>query len=543
MQRSRHRSLVNAALIACWVAAGLSSPALAGGWNWADEHSEITQGPEFAASKQVCRRLRNLRPPASDRPDAATLKSLADCDAAGPYYGIGQPKDFKRARQCAFAQAARHDNPDHPFGGASMLMMLYANGQGVARDLDLATALACRIDGAPAEVDGRVRHLQKLKAEHWRGHDFDYCDDITSGMAGGLCTARNADIADAKRSARLARLTRSWTPAQRRAFAPLHAAAQAYAKASSENEVDLTGTSRAAFAIDQEEHLTNAFFDLLKKLESGHQLTGSAAEYPAVDAGLNAVYQRIMAIETKPSERGVYGSKDSLPWITVTKHGIRETERVWLRYRDAWVAFAAVKYPQLAADSLRTVLTRQRIDELTPFLPRPPRKKQAAHPTVVFHALPAGAARVLEKARGIVAGGAAGAKPVFQVIFDPNAPSDAMLWRNLRKYHPDTAVRWLPVAYFGRDSGPLAATLLDAAKPAAALAANFRHYDTQKHHGGLQSKPKAALGKAQAALRKAWIRWGGYTPMLVVVAPNGRLLQTGGANAYVVDAVLARAAH
>ena len=35
-----------------------------------------------------------------------------------------------------------------------MLMTIYANGVGAARDLDLATALACQVEGAAAKSDG-----------------------------------------------------------------------------------------------------------------------------------------------------------------------------------------------------------------------------------------------------------------------------------------------------------------------------------------------------------------------------------------------------
>ena len=123
--------------------------------NWGDDHESFTQGPEFAASKATCRRLRGLTPPASDRPDAATAAALGkSCNAEALYYGIGMPADPVKARQCALIEedagkASPYDAGR--FGGTAMLMTIYANGVGAARDLDLATALACRVDGAAAE--------------------------------------------------------------------------------------------------------------------------------------------------------------------------------------------------------------------------------------------------------------------------------------------------------------------------------------------------------------------------------------------------------
>lgn len=503
-------------------------------WSWADDSAHISRPPKFAASKAICERLRGQEPPAADWPDAATAATLGGCDSATLYYGIGVTAMPVRARQCALLETQRPDGNEGPFSGTAMLMTIYANGVGVERNLELATSLACRIDGAPFEVDGRVKHLQRLIDEHWSGRDFSYCDDITSGMAGGLCAAHDASIADVARSDKLDSVSKPWTAAERTRFAQLLSAMRTYAQASGENEVDLSGTARAAFEIEQAQQVKDAFMQLLDALQTAKLPAASAADYQSADTRLNDVYQQIMAIKTEADGRINAG--------TVTQSGIRTAQRAWLRYRDAWSAFAAVKYPQVSVASVQADLTRQRIREVQDFVPEPRTVESLRPPTktiaVTLRPLPAPAARVLEQARGIVTGGSAGATPVFQVIFDPNAPSDAALWRNLQRLHPGLAIRWLPVAYFGKDSAAIAATMLDAADPAAALAANFEGYDSKARHGGLQPAPGKTLGAAQAALRSAWVQWGGYTPMLVVVDAAGHWQQTGGANPDVIDEVL-----
>lgn len=335
-----------------WLATYLPAAAQ---WNWADDQQQITEGPEYAASKAICRRLRDVKPPASDRPDAATAAALGhSCNAEALYYGIGRPSEPARARQCAFVQrqTGGASPPGHEgFSGTAMLMTIYANGIGAARNLDLATALACQVEGAPAEVDGRVKHLQKLKAEHWTGRDFSFCDDVTSGDAGGLCASHDAAIADARRSERLAHLTDGWPAADRSAFAKLRAAEQAYVKASSGNEVDLTGTLRAALVIHHEQELEEAFVGLLADLEAGKVPALSASAFEAADAELRATYRRLMA-----GPDPVLG--------TVTKKGIHTAQRAWLHYRDAWVAFAAVKFPAVSANNLQARLIRERTKQL-----------------------------------------------------------------------------------------------------------------------------------------------------------------------------------
>ncbi len=343
----------------------LPAQAAAPGWNWGDDPSTYydTQSPEFAASKAICRRLRTLEPPASDWPDAATASTLRGCDSDALYYGIGIPAAPARARQCALLQARRFDRNGGAFAGIGMLMTIYANGVGAERDLDLATSLACRIQGAPAENNARADHLQSLKATHWTGTDFNYCDDTTSGYSGGVCAVQQASIADVARSDKLDALTSGWSKPEQQAFASLRTSAAAYAKASSENEVDLTGTLRVALMIDREQDVMQEFLDLLGKLEHGGLPAGSVSGMQTVDASLNDVYRRLMAVGGKAGPGVDYG--------TVTKSGIRQAERAWLHYRNAWAGFAQVRYPKLAAGTAQIAVTRQRFAYLKQFLPQP----------------------------------------------------------------------------------------------------------------------------------------------------------------------------
>jgi hypothetical protein len=50
----------------------------------------------------------------------------------------------------------------------------------------------------------------------------------------------------------------------------------------------------------------------------------------------------------------------------VTREGIRDAQRAWLRYRDSFLAFASVKYPKISRDSLAAWLTDKRTAMLIP---------------------------------------------------------------------------------------------------------------------------------------------------------------------------------
>lgn len=338
-------------------------------WNWADaDISGLGDDPDLRATQKICARLRDLNPPAADIPGSGGGAPAGRCNSEALYYGIGEPADPARARACAFYEIGRPDIADDPFAGFGMLMTIYANGRGAQRDLDLATALACRVRGAPAALEARIRHLQALKkADPAKAAPFDYCDDITSGLAGGQCAARDASLADARRDARIAAITAHWTKARRAAFVPLHQAAQAYARISADNEVDLSGTARGMLVIQRRAEVLDAFAATLSRLESGSLPAADTAEARAADAALNALYRKIMAIRLAPGDVSGYQSADSLPWTTVTHAGIRKTERAWIAYRDAWRDFAERHAPAAAPARLFTWLTRERIADLKPF--------------------------------------------------------------------------------------------------------------------------------------------------------------------------------
>jgi uncharacterized protein YecT (DUF1311 family) len=340
------RFLVPAALS---VAAMAAAAAGAQAWDWSTANDELSSGPGYAASKSICRQVRGREPPAADAPDAATAAALKGCNSEDLYYGIRVKADPAKARQCAFLEISEKRD-DSAFSGRAMLMMAYANGLGAKRDLDVAIHLACGIEGAPMESDGRVRHLAELKAKGWTGRDFDFCDDITSGYAMGLCASRDADIKGAKRDSELAALTRGWTAAELQAWTTLKKAHQGFVDAHSENEIDLSGTARGAMAVAEDEALKDELLAMLKALQAGKAPRLSAADYKAADDALNAAYRRFLASDT------VGGDYPG----AVTRQGVRDAQRAWLRYRDAFASFVAIKYPGTGRDAAAAWVTQNR---------------------------------------------------------------------------------------------------------------------------------------------------------------------------------------
>ena len=96
------------------------------------------------------------------------------------------------------------------------------------------------------------------------------------------------------------------------------------------------------------------FFDAIRMFESG-QLPNDKY-FKLADKDLNEAYSKIM------------GRKNLENFGTITKGGIRATQRKWIKYRDAWTKFAAVKYPGTVSEVFKVWLTQKRTDQLKEFV-------------------------------------------------------------------------------------------------------------------------------------------------------------------------------
>lgn len=305
------------------------------------------------AVKGSCEQVKNVELPANDRPSSEERKALANCVSADLYFGFGQPVNPVKARECAYLELMRGD--DLMFGDRTVLMMVYANGKGATRNFDVALKLACEIGGAPAEIQYRVQHLERLKQEHWTGESFNVCDDITSGFMEGACAGLHERFNKQKRQAKLNAIVAQWTPEEQRAFQAFQPAANKFFATRADNEVDLSGTGRAAFEIEEQASLEDGLVATLQKFERGELPRFSAAQFNKADAAMNSAYARIQ--KTLGFTPG-----------TVTADQIGQTQRSWVEYREAWVKFGEKKYPGVSPESWQTWLTQERTKMLEDFL-------------------------------------------------------------------------------------------------------------------------------------------------------------------------------
>ena len=217
----------------------------------------------------------------------------------------------------------------------------------------LVLNLVIRGSQVPAEMAAAVEDTY----QNWKqgvAKPFNLCDYITSGMGQGFCAERDEQKAQAQRKADETKVKAQWPQDHLAAFEALKKASADFIQAREENEVDLSGSGRAAFEIDEENSLQDKFQKALSRFEAGDFPHSTAADFKKADANLNDLYSRLMK------------AKD-LDYGTVTPNGIRTVQRLWLRYREAWVQFGALRYPQVSPDSWRTWLTHERTAQLADF--------------------------------------------------------------------------------------------------------------------------------------------------------------------------------
>jgi Lysozyme inhibitor LprI len=118
-----------------------------------------------------------------------------------------------------------------------------------------------------------------------------------------------------------------------------------------------TGTGCGASLARTEAAIT---FDFLQMVE-GFRKDGlphfSADDFAKADASLNAAYKEALGAAgdtCSPEDKGCKSEATDI---------FRESERTWLRYRDAWISFGAVRWPEVTKESWLCYLTRQRLEK------------------------------------------------------------------------------------------------------------------------------------------------------------------------------------
>jgi uncharacterized protein YecT (DUF1311 family) len=289
--------------------------------------------------KEICSSVKYLTIPSQDLPYDTEKKIFAKCDSDELYFGFKAPSDYVKARHCSIF---KHQE--------DTLIMIYANGKGVEKNIDLAIHFACQFDAAPAEIEGRINHLIKLKEHPNSKKDFNICDDITSGYMMGYCASLEQRSENEQQKKHINAFIKTLTISEQKAFQPLQNTSKIYFETRLSNELDRYGSGAIAFRITEEINLNNKMIELLNKTIQCKFTSYNFNVYQKADKQLNLLYKKT---QNKPDED-----------LSITKNDIKKTERTWIKYRNSWVKFGRLKCPEVSEDTWMTLITKERIEQL-----------------------------------------------------------------------------------------------------------------------------------------------------------------------------------
>jgi hypothetical protein len=352
-------------------------------------------GPLWGQTPDACSVLPSVSIPESDRPTIADVRAAGvkmdvaippkvfgvrpkfirtGCDAFFLYYS-DTPGHAKQARSCVLAKLGLFASGTDPERAqqihnlaidsqgfpskipaldqvrldqtdAMVLAMIYANGESVTKNLSLARQFICKTQQPPASpsVPEQLKLFDYLVATEAR---FDFCKDPGKGDFG-----RGADYVCLGMELRKATHTRQQTEAAiaaasaselRLAFAALQQAWRALDEANARmGEADCGGGNGCGGMLEAAElAFVRKWILDLDAVRNGSALAADtpASSLPIVDAELNRRYRESLA------DADTFGDKNGT--------AVREAERAWIRYREAWVAYGTLRWPETMPDQWR----------------------------------------------------------------------------------------------------------------------------------------------------------------------------------------------
>jgi uncharacterized protein YecT (DUF1311 family) len=289
---------------------------------------------------------------------APVPKTSPACASYRSYRGIGRPINYSEARACAWQERLAQEadlgqNQEEPaawvVGGSLILADIYFNGAGVKRDIPLAMRFACESEEGMATL--ALPDIAKLNGSPRAHGPFEFCDYAASTFTMNFCSAYESEIEDDRRNRYYNSLKSSMNPEQQAAFGKLLAAENAYIEAHA-SEVDQGGTIRATQTVGSQRILKDLFHTEVVHFERKKWPVLSDKQITMADALLHREYvKKLQQLRTQ--------TKEAIDQGAVTDGNLSSVEETWQTYRNAWVAFARLRYPA-AVDVIGAEITLDR---------------------------------------------------------------------------------------------------------------------------------------------------------------------------------------
>lgn len=239
------------------------------------------------------------------------------------------------------------------------LAELFANGDDdVKQDFGAAIHFICRPNGmAPAERWGMLEHVLRMERGYTK-EPLDFCQFDTSRDGGILCAGRRQGEETPQLEGRFEAVRRQY-PAK--TLEALRERATAFVEADSFWEAEQTreGTMYAYYETHTRLDREKKFLELLERYTAERAPAASEADLKSADAQLNAAYRKRMAA-IEPCNPEYQNCSPPLE-----PENLRDAQRAWIPYRDAWIAFYQERWrgaapPDVLRREVATALTRLR---------------------------------------------------------------------------------------------------------------------------------------------------------------------------------------
>lgn len=317
-----------------------------------------------ARLREVCRVTGAQPIPASDKPTQEEvarwrrdgtncLQFILDLD------NDKQP-DWLEYRKCRLAEKKMATEQYYD------LITLYANGLGVKRNPSIAISLACENDIVTSwfwEVRPEaLEMLHTTKDQIALDEHFELCNYVSSGVGAGECASLEERKKEFIRQRKIAQLAQHWSQEQKIAFQYVEKTQADFFSSHANHETQSCGTSHFENVVRRvSEQKDNFLKDLTQFMlgkfparETGTVTQSSTRAAKEADRKLNKSYKALMRSFAK--SKGV-GCDLSAPHI-------RATQLLWLKYRDSWLDFAKINYPNYPLDEWKLWINMQRVNQL-----------------------------------------------------------------------------------------------------------------------------------------------------------------------------------
>lgn len=236
----------------------------------------------------------------------------------------------------------------------------FANADGVERNFEIAEYFLCRAqeEMGPMEFENMFAHVQRMRS----GEDtdpLDFCDYVSSGYGETYCANARYDKVMPRLKMRLDALRAKVTAGEQ--FDAVRKRGEAYADVESQRigEQARGGSGYVAVSTSAEVDQKERFVVNLERWSNARAAGASIAETRRADNNLNAAYRAAQKKIDKTGEDEIANWKSFL----------RDAQRAWIAYRDAFAIYYVARWrgeasPAMLRREIVTHLTRERTAEL-----------------------------------------------------------------------------------------------------------------------------------------------------------------------------------